>query len=107
MHFELDPAEDSKAEFQRVMCSAVDARAALRAEALRLEESCAGMAAVADAENKTLDEYAARKEELDGDAAIKEAALLAAQQAHLAEVLRTADRDEEAAEMPEEDHMSD
>ena len=87
-HFELEPAPDAANAIVWVMGGAVGAMQALRQQADALEQACGEMTRVAEAECQSLDGVASRKEEMDGDAAVKTAALLASKQEHLAQLLR-------------------
>lgn len=107
VHFELEPAPDPAEAVRWALGGAAGGAAALQAEASRLEESCAALAKEAEANSKTLEEYAAREEEVEGDLALKAAALLAAKQEHLAALLREADAAEEAARAGAGDPMRD
>lgn len=91
VHFELDAAPDTAEAVRWVMGGTLAACTALKSEAASLEAACATFQKAAEDDNKTLEEYASRQEELDGDVAFKGAALLAAKQEHLAELLRLVD----------------
>ena len=93
-HFILDAAPDAAKAVRWVMGGTLGACLAINEEASALAAACSQLQKAADEDNKTLEDLANRKEELDGDIALKGAALLAAKQEKLLQLLERAENED-------------
>ena len=91
VQFELDEAHDAAEAVRWVMRASFDSCTSLEAKAGSEVADCHSLQQAAESDDKLLEEYANKKEELDGDIALKAAALLAAKQEYLTELLQQAE----------------